>query len=160
MNHFSGPSRSRDMSIPSREVKIKKNTPLILFFYRGFFKCIGRSAMLKINQPWPNCPRKCMVCRQLVLLKPSKAVFGMSQMCVLSAMNQKWHIPYTWRIWWNICDIFYSYTLSSVTLGGQYKYRTSSLFDFCLLSPQCYMLSPPAFYMLKCSFCILHGHSS
>ncbi len=32
----------------------KKNTLLILFFYWDFFKCIGRSAMLKINKPWPN----------------------------------------------------------------------------------------------------------
>ena len=43
------------------------------------------------------------------------------------------------------------YTLSSVTPSGQCKYRTGPFFDF-------YMLSP-AFYRLKSSSCILHGHS-
>ncbi len=29
-----------------------------------------------------------------------------------------------------------------------------------MLSPQCYMLSPPAFYMLKSSSCILHSSTT
>ena len=33
---------------------IKKSGYPIFFFYRGFLFCIGQSAMLKINRPWPK----------------------------------------------------------------------------------------------------------
>ncbi len=34
--------------------KIKKSKIPNSFFYRPFYSRVGRSAMLKINRPWPN----------------------------------------------------------------------------------------------------------
>ncbi len=41
-----------------------------------------------------------------------------------------------------------------------FRWSLAMLFECYMLTPQCYMLSHPAFYMLKSSSCILHGHSS